>query len=82
MVKTAKEWWCDRKVELFFFPLPREVLQRSYWQMPVIQSAGVSSKWDSSEFEDSPANQEQLCLSTPFGVSSMLREKWQRLSEF
>ena len=67
MVKTAKEW-CDGKVELFFSS-PREILQRSYWQMPVIQSAGVSSKWDSSEFEDSPANQEQLCLSTSFGVS-------------
>lgn len=42
--------------------------------MSVIQSAGLSSKRDSSEFEDSPANQEQFCLSTPFGVSSMLRE--------
>lgn len=39
--------------------------------MPVIQSAGLSSKWDRSEFKGSPANQEQFCLSTPFGVSSM-----------
>lgn len=42
--------------------------------MPVIQSAGLSSERDSSEFEDSPANQEQLCLSAAFGVSNMLRE--------
>lgn len=70
---------------LFFFFLfspPREILQRSYWQMPVVQSASLSSKWDSSEFEDSPASQEQLCLSTPFGVSSMLKERQQHLSEF
>ena len=79
MIKTAKEW-CDGKVE-FFFPLPREILQRGYWQMPVIQSAGIPSKWDSSEFEDSSANQEQLRLSAPFGVSSMMRERW-HLSEF
>lgn len=49
--------------------------------MPVIQSAGIPSKWDSSEFEDSSANQEQLRLSAPFGVSSMMRERW-HLSEF